>query len=366
MMPVAATPLVGLCAELIVLGAVAGMAAYGWRHGMFLAIVAGLQLVGPFLGAVAFAHPLAAGLEPLGCPAAYALPVAYALLFVGGVVGIRLAVGQVVPEGAMRVEPWIDQIAGGCLGMLAGVILAGAVLVGWSLVPLPGWMRLEPDRLKLEAGTRMLGTFARAAARGGGPQSVLFAGEEFGGTGPDAGLRCSEPFVDDNANGRRDPVATPAGGQEGLAERYLDIDGNGEFSAAIPFVDHDGDGRRAIGLRDCYRLADWRSVIVVHAPRITSGDGGEVPETHPLTEPIYQATAVDVDRGDTIRFAIKPVEGEDGADVVVDPATGAVMLVAQADFETKKRHVFTVLATDQAGLTAEKKVSVRVRDVPLE
>jgi hypothetical protein len=366
MMPVAATPLVGLGAELLVLAAVAGMAAYGWRHGLFLAIIGGLQLLGSFLAAIAFAHPLAAGLEPLGCPAAFSLPVAFGLIFAGVVVGVRLAVGGLVPEGVVRFEPRIDQIAGGGFGAVAGVILAGAILVGWSLVSLPDWVRLEPDRLKLDAGTRMLRTFAQAAAGDGGARSVLLDGEAIGAAGAAPGLRCSEPFVDENGNGRRDPVSAADAAAVGPAERYLDLDGNGEFSAAIPFADRDGDGRRAIGLRDCYRIADWRRVAIMHAPRITSGDGGDLPETHPVAEPIYEARAVDVDKGDTIRFAIKPVEGEDGADVAIDPVTGAVTLVAEADFETKKRHVFTVLVTDQAGLTAEKQVTVRVRDVPLE
>lgn len=366
MMPIAATPLVGLGAELLVLAAVAGMAAYGWRHGLFLAIVAGLQLIGSSLAAVAFAHPLAAALEPLGCPAAFSLPVAFGLIFAGVVVGIRLAVGRFVPEGAMRFEPWIDQIAGGSFGLLAGVILAGAVLVGWSLVSLPDWVRLEPDRLKLDTGTRMLRTFARAAVRDGNAQAVLLDGEAIGTAGAAPGLRCSEPFVDENGNGRRDPATAAGDTAAGPPERYLDLDDNGEFSADSPFADRDGDGRRAIGLRDCYRLAEWRKVMVMHAPRITSGDGDDLPETHEVAEPIYEAKAVDVDVGDKIRFSIKPVEGEDGADVAIDPVTGEVTLVAQADFETKKRHVFTVLATDQAGLTAGKQVTVKVRDVPLE
>lgn len=365
MMPVAATALVGLCAELLVLGCVAALVAYGWRHGIFLATIAGLQVLGPFLAALAFARPLAAELEPLGCPSGFALAAAYVLLLAAGVVGIRLAVGRFVPDGAVRFEPWIDQVGGGVIGLLSGVIVGGAVLVGWSLVTVPDWVRLEPNRLRLDAGTRMLRTFARAAGRDGGAQAVLFAGEEVGASGAASGLRCSEPFVDDNGNGRRDP-ATAADTAAGQPERYLDLDGNGEFSAALSFVDRDGDFRRAIGLWDCYRLADWRQVAVMHAPRITSGDGGEVPETNPEKEPIYQATAADVDRGDTVGFTIKPIEGEDGEDVAIDPVTGAVTLVAKADFETKKQHVFTVLATDQAGLTAEKKVTVRIRDVPLE
>jgi len=366
MIVVAATPLVGLCAELLVLAAVAGMVAYGWRHGLFLATMAGLQVLGPFLAALAFARPLAVDLEPLGCPPSFSLVAAYLLVLAAGVVGIRLAVGRFVPEGAMRFEPWLDQVAGACVGLLGGVILAGAVLVGWSLMALPDWVRLESDRLKLDAGTRMLRTFAHAAARGGNAQVVLLDGEAIGASAAAPGLQCSEPFVDDNGNGRRDPVSAVDATASGPAERYLDLDGNGEFSAAIPFADLDGDGRRAIGLRECYRLADWRHVMVMHAPRITSGAGGDVPETQPASEPVYQASAADVDRGDTVRFGIKPVEGEDGADVVIDPVTGAVTLVAEADFETKKRHVFTVLVTDQAGLTAEKQVTVKVRDVPLE
>lgn len=365
MIIVAATPLVGLAAIILVLIALAALAAYGWRQGLFLATVAGLQVLGPFLAALAFARPLAADLEPLGCPPSAAVVAAYLLILAAGVVGIRLAVGRFVPEGVMRLEPWIDQVGGGVIGLLSGVIVGGAIMVGWSLAELPAWARLEPDRLKLDVGSRLLRCFASAAGRDDETRAGLLAGEVVGGAAA-AGPRCSEPFVDENADGKRGSAAPSGSAVVGEEERYLDLDGNGQFTAAIPFVDRDGDGRRAIGLLECYRLADWRHVRVMHSPRITSGTAAECPEHQPLEKPVYETVAADVDTGDTVRFAIKDVEGQDGGDVVIDPATGVVTLASQADFETKRRHVFTVLATDASGLTDEKQVTLTVRDVPLE
>ncbi|MFM8984544.1 MAG: hypothetical protein ACKONH_00535, partial [Planctomycetia bacterium] len=83
-------------------------------------------------------------------------------------------------------------------------------------------------------------------------------------------MRASEPFVDVNRSGTCDAgAATDAGG-----EPYLDLDASGGFSRDLSWQ-ADADGRRRIGLRDCYRLAEWRRVRSMHAPRIESDDGGE-------------------------------------------------------------------------------------------
>jgi len=150
-----------LAGDLLVAMSLAGLAMYGWQHGLFLSTAAGLQLLGSFVGALAFAPAVAAGMEALDCPPAQSLGVAYLVVFLAGLLATRLAIGAFVPEGAVRFAPLIDQIGGAFLGVLAGFLLAGSLLVGWSLLAMPESFRLDVASLKLDAGSRLLGTFAR-------------------------------------------------------------------------------------------------------------------------------------------------------------------------------------------------------------
>jgi VCBS repeat-containing protein len=98
------------------------------------------------------------------------------------------------------------------------------------------------------------------------------------------------------------------------------------------------------------------------APVMTSAGTGTVAENAPASTVIYSAVATDVDADDTRSYSLKAATG-DAAAVAVDASTGAVTLIKPADFETKASYNFTVIATDKAGLTAEKAVTVSVTDV---
>ena len=130
------------------------------------------------------------------------------------------------------------------------------------------------------------------------------------------------------------------------------------------FVDHNKDGVRAIGLLDCYQLADWRRVRCQHAPRITSVDLAAIVEEGPVEEAIYTVTAQDVDPGDVVTFGVKPLDGANDIDVSVNVETGVVTLLKPADFEKKRTYKFVVEAIDKAGLTDQKVVTVSVKDKP--
>lgn len=363
---VASSTLAQLCAGWVAVLPIAALALYGWFHGLFLAVIAGLQVLASFLAALACAPSVAGILVSFGLASEQALAVAYVLVFAASVVGIRLAVGAGVPEGAVRFKPLVDGLGGACAGAVGGVILGGALLVGWSLAPVPDWMRFDAGQLPLDSGRRMLWTFARFATPTVAAANRLFAGDAAApAQDSPAAIRASEPFIDANGNGIRDGGADASAGSA-QAERYLDLDGNGSFTPALPSVDLDGDGRRTIGLSDCYRLADWCRVRCMHAPMLTSGDAAEIREDHAIDEPIYRATATDADRNDALAYRVLPVPGEESVDVAIDAATGAVTLLEGADFETKKRHDFVVEVRDGAGLTDARKVSVRIRDVPLQ
>ncbi|MEX2131820.1 MAG: cadherin domain-containing protein, partial [Pseudohongiellaceae bacterium] len=97
------------------------------------------------------------------------------------------------------------------------------------------------------------------------------------------------------------------------------------------------------------------------APVITSGATGSVAENADIATVIYTAAASDADAGDTQVYSLKA--GGDAAMLDINSATGAVSLKASADFETKNAYSFTIVATDQGGLTSEKAVTAGVTDV---
>lgn len=355
-----------LCAGWTAVLPIAGMAIYGWFHGLFLAIIAGLQLLASFVLASACAPLLAGNLEAFGVPAGQSLAAAYALVFTASITAIRVAVGAWVPDGVVRFAPLFDRLGGACMGAVAGGILGGACLVAWSLAGVPDWMRFDAAHLPLDSGRGMLWTFARSATSDLAAADRLFAGDlPVAETDARGGIRASEPFVDTNGNDLYDAESV-VDGTVTRAERYLDLDGDKAFSTTLWCADANGDGSRAIGLHDCYRLGAWRHVRCLHAPRITSDETVEIQENQPLEEPIYRATATDVDRNDVVTYHVTAVEGEGDLDVAIDPASGAVTLLQAADFERTKRHTFVVEARDKSGLSDQKIVSVRVRDVALE
>lgn len=367
---VGSSTLAQLCAGWSSVLPIGALAIYGWYRGGFLAAIAGLHVMAAFLAALALSHPASSVVESLGCPASQSLAVAYALVFAAGIVGIRLAVGAAVPDGAFRMGPLVDQFTGVLLGAGAGLVLGGALLVGWSMADMPAWFRLDDTHQPLDSGGRVLWTFARFACRAAPARDLLLDGDRpAADANGDRVIRASEPFADTNGNGTWD-----AGGTIDMdGEPYLDVDRSGTFTPDMAWSDVAGDGRRSPGLRDCYRLAEWRRVRAMHAPRIESPAAVEVTENAPLEDVVYRARAIDVD-GDAIRFGVEPVvdpgddatPGEEALGAVIDPASGAVTLVEPADFERAGSHEFVVVATDATGLQARKRVRLRVRDMLLE
>lgn len=151
--------------DLVVIMIVVGLALYGWQHGLFLATLAGLQVLGSFLAGIALADGVAPLLIQADCPPAAAFVVAFLLIFLGGLVALRLAVGAGVREGDVRFSEWgewIDRIGGMLVGAVAGWVLAGAVLVAWSMAPLADEWRLRGAELRLDPGSWLV---SKAACR---------------------------------------------------------------------------------------------------------------------------------------------------------------------------------------------------------
>jgi hypothetical protein len=94
-------------------------------------------------------------------------------------------------------------------------------------------------------------------------------------------------------------------------------------------------------------------------PQITSSATAPgVAENSGPGQVVYTATATDAG---TITYSLKPVN--DAAAFSINATTGAVTLTGNPDFETKPSYTFTVVATDSAGNSAERAVTLAVSNV---
>ena len=300
--------------DLIVGGVVLALVAFGVQNGLFLAVLTGMQAILALVVALAFADPLAAVLTTFELPVVYAFPVAFGLLLIGTAVATRLAMGGYVPAEVVRFAPIIDKLGGALVGAVAGIILAGTLLIACSIAPVPEAFRLDGSTLGYDMGTRMLRTFARCVEPDDAKREVLLDGEPGSVPEPlpavdppvlDAAAakgdalaqqeqakrdkpldndkqdkqdkkskkskaenpplpppappppppppRWSEPFADFNGNKQHDD-----------GEPYLDTDRDKAFTARLVANDPNANGKRDIGLLERYRLHAWgRQVISV-------------------------------------------------------------------------------------------------------
>ena len=101
------------------------------------------------------------------------------------------------------------------------------------------------------------------------------------------------------------------------------------------------------------------------APAITSSDTATaIDENSGAGQVVYTVTATDTaDISEGVVYSLKADTG-DVAAFTIDEETGAVTLTGEPDFETKSSYSFTVVATDGAGLSSEKAVTLAINDIP--
>lgn len=342
----------GAVANLMVIGLIAGMAIYGSRVGAFLAAIAGLAILTGWLTAMMLAGPAASMLESFDCPVGWAMPLAVIGIMTAVMAGCRVLLGEQLREDDVRFAGPADKLGGAVIGCIAGSLLAGSLLVGWSMLELPQWARLDTRALRFDAGARALNTYVRcctadAIARRRMLEGVLCRHGE-AGLGPESAARVSEPFDDVDADGLRDE-----------SEPFLDEDGNGAFTPERPLATCSaGEGGSGdLGLMDRYLLASWRRIRRLHAPKITSPATGEPPAD--AAGVIYRATADDAD-GEAVTFAVKPEKDGMALVVEVDPSSGEVRRreEAVAAIADPGKLRFKIVASDPGGLRDEKIVTV--------
>ncbi len=94
-------------------------------------------------------------------------------------------------------------------------------------------------------------------------------------------------------------------------------------------------------------------------PAITSPTTANVVENSPASAIVYQTVASDAD-GDRITYSLG---GADAGLLTIDAVTGAVRLIAPADYETRTQYSFSVIASDSGPTAAVHQVTLNVIDV---
>jgi hypothetical protein len=245
------TPIAGLMqslGDLIVIGLVLGLGFFGVTSGLFIATVTAMHALITFVMALGFAQPFAGLLVSLDMPPMFAFPAAFGILAVGTAVALRLLIGHYVRADAVEFEPIIEKVGGGLLGAVAGMILAGTLLVALSIIPLPESFRIDATALRFDVGGGMLRTFARVAVPDPAQRKILLEGDAASTDGDgwklvaieeETGKRVypEKPLPPDPpAEGSPPPEFTPP--PPGMwSEPFADLNGNGDWDAGEPYLD---------------------------------------------------------------------------------------------------------------------------------
>jgi len=234
--------------DLIVIGLVLGLGVFGATSGLFIATVTAMHALITFVMALGFAQPFAGLLVSLDMPPVFAFPAAFGILAVGIAVALRLLIGHYVRADAVEFEPIIEKVGGGLLGAVAGIIVAGTLLVTLSIMPLPESLRLDASALRFDVGSGMLRTLARVAVPDPVQRKILLEGDAASTDGDgwklvaieeETGKRLypEKPLPPDPpADGSPPPEFTPP--PPGMwSEPFADLNGNGDWDAGEPYLD---------------------------------------------------------------------------------------------------------------------------------
>jgi hypothetical protein len=336
----------------IVLAALCVTVAFAWKQGLFAVTVVALGCVAAFVGALAGVVPVSRILVDAEVPESLAPAAAYGLVVSGLLLALRGACGRWLPDQAAWMGGLASRLAACCVGGIAGAILAAATLVGWSMLPLPASLALRPGELFWDPGPWALKVFARCAEFDRMRRDTMLGTTASAGGG--LGVAHSEPFFDANGNCVRDPD-----------ERFLDRDGDGQFTMLPATADTTaGQSAWRPGLLDHYRLAAWRQVMAAHAPRISSADAASV-DVVALADGVYRATVVEADVCDATTFSLE-FDAAAGGDppLTIDPQTGVVTLTESEMSDPRQKYLFRVKATDNAGLSDTRSVTVTIQGLP--
>ena len=349
MAPLMAFTVIDLVADVLACTAVVALAAAGFQYGLFLAVVTSLIVFTAFVTSLALAPGLATHLELVGLPAAFLLPAAYFAILLATCGVARVAVGGAVVDRDVRFPRLVDRVGGLVAGAFAGMLLGGALLVGWSMCEMPAGSRLNAPATKMDLGARLVWSFVRLLVSDENARLHLFSGDPIHPGGAGVVLRASEPFDDADGDWMWDEN-----------ELYLDFDHNKEFTIdqLVTDLPQGKPGSRDIGLSDRYWLSAWRAIRVLHRPQIAP----LVPNSPvPLAQAgavIFRAVAADPDPQDKLRYSLQAGRDDDEPLLQIDPETGEVRFCNQPIDPTLKKVKFVVVVTDRSELSDSQKVTI--------
>ena len=231
-----------LVADFIAIGPIIFFAFQGFSNGIFWGAYLAVQVLVPVTLALSFFDSLGGLLTATGLPPEKAVFVAFALLFFGGWIGLRQLGVSLFPEDGIQTYKFVDKPGGALVGALAGVVLGGALLIAWSMSPLNPSLKPDVDKLRFDAGKRLIMTFAGLNSSAG-DKVLALVGEPFAEESDKMG---AEPFLDRNGN---------TTWEEG--EPHVDVDDDEQYSAQFPYSDKNGNGERDMGVLEMYRMGKW-------------------------------------------------------------------------------------------------------------
>ena len=274
-------PLAGIfqtLASLLAVAIVLGFIAYGFMHGMFRSVLAGMQAVVSFVVTLTFTPMITEVLIAVDMPPSYAFPIAVLILVIGTTVGVHMLVEKYISSESIPLLSMIDKIGGAFVGGAAGYIASGGILITLSLMPLPESYEINHSELQLDLGTPLLRTFARIIEPDSEKRNLLLNGEVWPTVSSENGTPqypekplppepkdlpagqtpppfvppppniWSEPFVDLNNNKQRDDNELV----------YLDVNKDRQFTEnALIAPPEDNDLNRFVGLLERYKENNW-------------------------------------------------------------------------------------------------------------
>ena len=274
-------PLAGIfqtLAGLLVVAILLGFIAYGFMHGMFRSVLAGMQALVSFVVTLTFTPMITEVLIAVDMPPSYAFPIAVLILLIGTTVGVHMLVEKYISSESIPLLSMIDKIGGAFVGGAAGYIASGGILITLSLMPLPESYEINHSELQLDLGTPLLRTFARIIEPDSEKRNLLLNGEVWPTVSSENGTPqypekplppepkdlpagqtpppfvppppniWSEPFVDLNNNKQRDDNELV----------YLDVNKDRQFTEnALIAPPEDNDLNRFVGLLERYKENNW-------------------------------------------------------------------------------------------------------------
>lgn len=242
----------GVIITCVALGGLAGL-----RLGLFRSIVNFACFVFAALAAFLGSDLIGGLLKPVGCPPEWAMLAGFVSAFVAA---FAIAAGffwLAVRAEVMTYPRPIDRLGGAAIGVIAGLLLANMVRIGFAMTPLAASNRPSLDELRFDSTTRMLQLVARIVSPDADSRrSWLFGeqGEPVDPAGPMLRTVWSEPFVDENGNGQHD-----------RDEPFLDKDSSGKFTREFAQADIDREPR--VGVMERYWLGNWARVMIATGSR---------------------------------------------------------------------------------------------------